>query len=623
MEYTVFDCFSTLHKNPFGALKVGETCTFTLRLPKSFQINELALSVTFPGEKDRYIPFSLVREEGDFALSSCSFTPSNTGLHFYSFIVNASDNPMHIKRKGVSEGAFDGTEPFVLLVYDKDFQTPDWLKGGILYQIFPDRFSKGSHNRPPVPLDRKFHQNWYDIPDWQPDEYGVIRNNDYFGGTLNGIREKIPYLKSLGVTAIYLNPIFEAHENHRYGTASYERIDPMLGTTEDFKELCAQAKQAGIRVILDGVFSHTGADSVYFNKFGRYGEHSGAYRDPNSPYREWYKFIQYPNEYESWWGITTLPNVNENNPAYTRYICGENGILQKWISLGASGWRLDVADELPDEFLDNIRKSVKAMGEDNVLYGEVWEDAATKESYGVRRRYLTGNQLDSVMNYPFKDAILNYIKHGDAKAFTDSILTILEHYPKPCTDILMNFLSTHDTQRAITYLAGEEVGLHDRAWQAEKSLSDSEYAYGVMLLRCAMVLQYFLPGVPSIYYGDEAGVEGYKDPFNRRTYPWGRENTDLLAFVQKLGDVRRHCVAFREGTLRFLQADNEVCVFTREDTSKKMRAVVYLNRTKNSKILSLPREDVKHTVFLTDTHEEGGRVSVPPFGYAVAQQELI
>ena len=181
--------------------------------------------------------------------------------------------------------------------------------------------------------------------------------------------------------------------------------------------------------MLDGVFNHTGFVSRYFNGDGYYPE-PGAVQSESSPYRPWFQFRHWPDQYESWWGITTLPNVNENNPDYTKYICGEGGILQKWIALGAQGWRLDVADELPDEFLDNINKAVKGMGGDKIVYGEVWEDASNKESYGVRRRYLNGGQLDSVMNYPFKEAILNYVKYADAKAFTDSVMTILDHYPK-------------------------------------------------------------------------------------------------------------------------------------------------------------------------------------------------
>ncbi|MGN0656748.1 MAG: glycoside hydrolase family 13 protein, partial [Ruminiclostridium sp.] len=405
--------------------------------------------------------------------------------------------------------------------------------------------------------------------------------------------------------------------NHRYCTADYSKIDPLLGTEEDFISLCRAADRRGIKIILDGVFSHTGADSIYFNKNGRYGENEGAFRNPESPFREWYSFSQYPNVYESWWGITTLPNVNENNPSYTEYICGEGGILQKWIDLGAAGWRLDVADELPDQFIDNLNKSVKSKGEDKVIYGEVWEDATNKESYGVRRRYLIGGQLDSVMNYPFKEAVLNYVKSGDARSFVDGIMTIVEHYPKPCTDILMNFLSTHDTERAITRLAGDDVGWNGREWQAERYLTDSQYVYGIALMKCAMVLQFFLPGIPSIYYGDEAGQEGYKDPFNRRTYPWGRENLELVEFTKELGSIRRRVKAFARGNIRFIEVTKNFAIFSREDREIGEKAIVLMNKSKKLLEKSISELCGEGSTEIIHGGEDNGNIRVSPFGYGV------
>jgi glycosidase len=457
----------------------------------------------------------------------------------------------------------------------------------------------------------------------------MITNNDFYGGNLKGIEEKLHYLVSLGVTAIYLNPIFEAHENHRYNTANYERVDSMLGTEKDFVSLCKSAKKLGIGIILDGVFSHTGADSVYFNKNGRYGEHSGAYRDPESPYRDWYNWMDYPHVYESWWGMTTLPNVNENNPHYTEYICGKGGILQKWLDLGASGWRLDVADELPDEFIDNLNKAVKAKGNDKVIYGEVWEDATTKESYGVRRRYLIGGQLDSVMNYPFKEAILNYIKYGCADEFRNGVMTILEHYPKPSVDILMNFLSTHDIERAITRLAGEEVGNHDREWQSNNGLNEPQYVYGIALLKCAMTLLFFLPGIPCVYYGDEAGQEGYKDPFNRRTYPWGMENMDLVDFTAELSRIRKSCKVFEKGSLHFVEVSRQHCVFNRIDYDLGEVVTIYLNRSRRSTRFKLAPSEFAEGKLLkfeflksVDRERKAGYIQVPPYDFAAIKYTI-
>ena len=197
--------------------------------------------------------------------------------------------------------------------------------------------------------------------------------------------------------------------NHRYNTADYRKIDPLLGTEEDFINLCREAKKRGIRIILDGVFSHTGSDSIYFNKNSRYNS-AGAFNTPESPYKNWFQFLKYPDVYKSWWGFTSLPELDKNNPDYINFICGEDGILRHWLRLGASGYRLDVADELPDSFIARVREAVKAEGEENLLIGEVWEDASNKLAYGVRRKYFLGDELDSVMNYPFKEAILDLLR---------------------------------------------------------------------------------------------------------------------------------------------------------------------------------------------------------------------
>lgn len=613
----IYDCFSEDYKSPFGAVERGTECCFTLKFPEDTVVEEPVLVVFRPGFKERFIHLEYCGSEEGYKSYSCKYTPSDTGLHHYYFSLLINRNRHYVKKSGASHGVIDNGDLFQLTVYSEGMTTPEWLKGGVMYQIFPDRFAKSGESHENVPFDRKIHSDWNDTPDWKPDSRGTITNSDYFGGDLKGIEQKLDYLSDLGVTVIYLNPIFEAHENHRYCTADYSKIDPLLGTEEDFISLCRAADRRGIKIILDGVFSHTGADSIYFNKNGRYGENEGAFKNPESPFREWYSFSQYPNVYESWWGITTLPNVNENNPAYTEYICGEGGILQKWIDLGAAGWRLDVADELPDLFIDNLNKSVKSKGEDKVIYGEVWEDATNKESYGVRRRYLIGGQLDSVMNYPFKEAVLNYVKSGDARSFVDGVMTIVEHYPKPCTDILMNFLSTHDTERAITRLAGDDVGWNGREWQAERYLTDSQYVYGIALMKCAMVLQFFLPGIPSIYYGDEAGQEGYKDPFNRRTYPWGRENLELVEFTKELGSIRRRVKAFARGNIRFIEVTKDFAIFSREDKEIGEKAIVLMNKSKKLLEKSISELCGEGSTEVIHGSEGDGNIRVSPFGYGV------
>jgi len=573
------------------------------------------------GFKERFIPMVQIDEEDDYIVYSAEYTPYFADVHYYYFAYTIGGIRKFINRINSHEGGFDGKDLFQLTVYDKHYETPDFLKGGVMYHIFPDRFCKSGKVHENIPEDRIIREDWGGTPYYKPDQNGHVWNNDYFGGDFAGIQSKLPYLSDLGVTCIYLNPIFESHENHRYNTANYMKADPMLGTNEEFRELCTEAEKYGISVILDGVFSHTGADSIYFNKFNRY-DTVGAYNSKESPYYNWYSFFDYPNGYEAWWGIDTLPNVWENNPEYTKYICGEEGVLNYWLSMGAAGYRLDVADELPDQFLENLRKSVKGFGEDKIVIGEVWEDASNKESYGVKRRYLLGNQLDSVMNYPFREAIIGYVKGGSAENLENSIMTIMENYPKPTIDVLMNFVSTHDIERAINRLAGENCDDKSKDWMAEKYLSPEEYERGKNLLKAAMALQFFLPGVPSIYYGDEAGLQGYKDPFNRRCYPWGNEDKELIEYTKELSRVRKSISSMKDGRTYFVYHDENVVAFTRTGETD---AVVFVNRSGNTAYLNNVSEILGRFSDLNALTGEfkDNTLKINPYGYAIISAKFI
>ncbi len=376
------------------------------------------------------------------------------------------------------------------------------------------------------------------MPEFRPNAEGNILNNDYFGGDLAGITEKIPYLQGLGVTCLYLNPILRRIPITGT-TLPIIKIDPLLGTLSDFEHLCATAHGAGMSVILDGVFSHTGSDSVYFNREGRYGEHTGAFRDPQSPYRPWYQFEQYPTQYRSWWGIDTLPNVNEEEPSYLDFICGDDGVLEFWLQLGADGFRLDVADELPDCFLDAVRRRLKKHGA-RLLIGEVWEDASNKISYGQRRRYLLGSQLDGVMNYPLGSSILAFVRNGGGQELARTVWTLMENYPPQTVAVLMNSLSTHDIPRAITALAGEPLFRPGPGVAGCAAL----FAAGSLPVREEKAAAGFFAAIlstggPLPIYGDEAGLSGYRDPFNRCPYPWGQEDPELLDWFRQLGALRR------------------------------------------------------------------------------------
>ena len=568
------------------------------------------------GFKERFLPMNVKEHENGYVTYTTDLIPKYSGVHYYYFSYTSNGVRHYIKRGDACHGTLDQGEMFQLTVYNEDYQTPQFLKGGVMYQIFPDRFCSSGKMHDNVPSDRVMRE-WGELPYYKPDQNGHVWNNDYFGGDLDGIRSKLDYLKDLGVTCIYLNPIFESHENHRYNTANYRNVDPLLGTNEDFRELCKAAKVRGISVILDGVFSHTGADSIYFNKFGRYNT-PGAYQSENSPYYSWYHFWG-NKEYESWWGIDTLPNVDENNPSYTKYICGDDGVLDYWMSLGAAGYRLDVADELPDEFLDNLRTCVKKYDEEKIVIGEVWEDASNKEAYGVKRRYLLGDQLDSVMNYPFREAIIAYMKGEAATTFRDRIMVILENYPKCTVDVLMNFVSTHDIERAINRFGGQPCDDKSKDWMASNELSPDEYNRGKALLKGAMVLQFFLPGVPSIYYGDEAGLQGWKDPFNRRCYPWGNEDTELVEYTRQMAKIRREHPAFAEGAMEFLVLEEKVLGFARYILQNGSSAVVLMNRSDETAMVSLRDKCFEKYAFSTVISGicDGDAVILPAHSYAV------
>ncbi len=555
------------HKYPLGAIPEESQLTFRVVLPRDFGCTGVKVVVTKDGNTSCSYSMWWDCMQGDNEeWWKIQLFFAEKGLYFYHFEYYTPFGTGKIHRyRDTLNGCFNSSgEEWQFTVYNQNFTTPDWIKGGVIYQIFPDRFYNSGSAKIGVPKDRILRNDYDGEPYWKPDKNGKTLNNDYFCGDLKGIEEKLEYISSLGVNCIYLNPIFEAHSNHRYDTADYEKIDPLLGTSEDFTSLCQKAKEYGIRIILDGVFSHTGSDSRYFNKKNRYDE-KGAFQSKDSPYFDWYKFVSWPEEYDSWWDIDILPEIIEENPKFIEYISGKNGISKKWLNAGAGGWRLDVADELPDEFLDAFRRSVKEKDPDALIIGEVWEDASNKSSYGKRRRYLQGDQLDSVMNYPFADGIIDFVRYGDAEKLEKTVVTTLENYPKPVVDVLMNHIGTHDTQRAITALAGESCVYRGREWQSGRVLDEERKLTGIRLLKQAVVLQFTLPGVPSVYYGDEAGLEGYKDPFNRGCYPWGHENKDLVEFYKALGKVRKENPQFVSAECKIISAVMGCIAFSRDE----------------------------------------------------------
>ncbi len=571
----LFDSQQSVFKNPFGTLSKGQLCQLHIHIPSDVGAIKAECILNF--DDGTPVPAVLLEKEstkGAYDIFGGSFSLDMPGLYFYYFRIYKPNGSFRLFKQG-HDTNMEAGDRWQLTCTPEDFTTPDWAKGAVIYQVFPDRFCKAGFPS----LDGKLepytvHKDWYEDVDWEPNENGEVLNNDFFGGNFQGITEKMDYIASLGATILYLNPISKSFSNHRYDTGDYKTPDPMLGTVEDFRAMCDAAHSRGIKVILDGVYSHTGSDSLYFDKNRTFGG-VGAYCSPASPYYSWYTFQRYPDSYSSWWGFDTLPTVNKADPAFVDYIIeNEDSVVAHWLNLGADGFRLDVVDELPDGFVLKLKKRIRQLRPDALLMGEVWEDASNKISYNIRRRYFVDGMLDSCMNYPFRTAVLNFVKGtDDGRQFKETVMTIAENYPPQVLACNMNLLGTHDTPRILTALVDDFEGSRKAYAGRKLSVTDKELAKERLLT--ASFLQYVLPGAPSLYYGDEAGMEGHKDPFNRRTYPWGREDTALLTHYRALGSLRKRLMALQLGDIRFFQASDGKLGFSRCWEGKQIK--IYIN----------------------------------------------
>ena len=572
----LYDSKQLCYKDPFGTLTPGQACTLHINIPCSVGTTEVFCVFNREDGTEAFrVPMFHSKVHGAYDIFCGTFQITQCGLYFYYFCIYKQAGSFRLFKQG-RDTNMEAGDCWQLSCIPEAFTTPQWAKGATIYQIFPDRFHRsGSCDLTGKLQPYVLHEHWDEEVHWQPNEKGEILNNDFFGGNFRGITEKMEYIASLGTQILYLNPISKSFSNHRYDTGDYKTPDPMLGTLEDFSAMCQAAHDRGIRVVLDGVYSHTGADSLYFDKFRTFGG-KGAYCEPASPYRSWYMFQQYPRVYKSWWGFDTLPTIDKMNPSFVEYvITGEDSVVVHWLRLGADGFRLDVADELPDAFIKLLKDRIRQIKPDALLMGEVWEDASNKVSYNIRRRYFVDGCLDSCMNYPFRTAILNFMKgHDDGWALADTVMTIAENYPPQVLCCNMNLLGTHDTPRILTALVDDFDG--SREEKAKRRLTGQQYSAAKELLKMASFLQFMLPGAPSVYYADEAGMEGYKDPFNRRTYPWGKEDRELLAHFRCLGMLRKDCQPLRTGDIRFFQAGHRRIGFTRSLEGRQVR--IYVNR---------------------------------------------
>ena len=557
------------YRSPRGAVTTGSKVQFTLRVLGG-RAEKASLVLT--GD-NLYRQYPMTQFGDRFSVTIK--LPEDACVLWYYFQVSTADSTHWFCADETGyHGRLYGHEAggFRLTVYRKDFETPAWFRRCVMYQIFPDRFAFSEDGTAEKGI--AYHRALNQTPELHASLDEPVRSrprpferdyspDDFYGGTLKGIKAKLPYLKQLGVGVLYLNPIVEARSNHRYDTSDYLKVDPILGTNEDLTALCKAAEKCGMRVILDGVFSHTGADSLYFNRYGSYPG-KGACQGSDSPYYPWYEFRSFPEEYRCWWGFKDLPEVNELNPVWQDFVVtGQESVVKTWLRRGAAGWRLDVADELPDEVLALIRQSAKAEKPDALILGEVWEDAVIKESYGGRRNYALGYSLDSVMNYPLRSKLLRFAHYWlDAYTLRDFLIEQQMNYPKPLYYSLMNLLGSHDVERLRSALASNVV-IKDLSRDDQRRLVFDRDALerAIVLEKLCAAIQFALPGVPSIYYGDEQGMCGVGDPFNRA--PFKEDRQDLCAYYAALAERRNTSAALSTGEARYFAASKDVLLILR------------------------------------------------------------
>lgn len=597
------------NRSAYGAFRRGEAIRFRVRVARALGCGAAVMRIARDGEEPNDIPMDFDGLEGErdvytYTLKTDDVAPPEGGLLRYEFLFLRGERTLFTNSRNNVDFtlAEHNANRFRLLVYRSDFNPPEWFQRGTMYHIFLDRFRKGEGEV--VLHGGRLETDWENgIPQYAPHPGEELANDVFFGGNLQGVCEKLDFLQSIGVTVLYLSPVFRAASNHRYDTGDYEEIDSLLGGDRAFRELIREAHERGMKVVLDGVFNHTGDDSKYFNRRGNYPT-VGAYQSEKSEYAGWYRFRSFPDDYECWWGIRILPRLNHENATCRAFFTGKDGIGAKWIRAGADGWRLDVADELSDRFLDEFRETVKQAGgeRDPLILGEVWENAADKVAYGKLRRYLWGGQLDSVMNYPFRNAVLALLREGNSRFFKDAMTELYASYPRAVSDSLMNLLGTHDTPRILTVLGDPtEGGDLDNHALSVKKLTTGARRRAKRLLMIGAAVQFTVFGVPSVYYGDEAGLEGYGDPFCRMPYPWGREDRTLLAHYRKLGAMRQTYAALQGGDFRFLESPDGTVVYERSPAktagrhqksdrkTDRSRLVVAVNPGKTARKIRLPR----------------------------------
>ena len=565
-----------------SAFEIGEAAKIRILLPRLLGVVSVSVHIFNESLDRKEYRFSAYwsDSEKEYDVYEIDFNPAEIGVGLYYFFVDIDS------QCGKLYGYKRGRE----LIFSSDYRMQSWYQlsisdfkykksydklGGIIYHIFVDRFNKGGSiaPKPGTVTD----DNWHVVPEYPLYPGAPLKNNHFYGGTLWGIADKLDYLSSLGVNTIYLSPIFDAASNHKYDTGDYMTVDSMFGGEEALVELIRKAKEKGIGIILDGVFNHTGSDSLYFNREGHY-DTIGAYQSKKSKYFSWYDFKDYPDKYTCWWGIDILPRIHPDKPSCRKYFVGKDGVIDKYAKLGIDGFRLDVADELSDDFISEIKKRLNHYNKHSVLYGEVWEDASNKISYDVRKKYFLGQELDGVMNYPIRKGIIDFLTQKQSEMLEYALTDIINNAPAKIRNMQMNLLGTHDTERILTVLGGERSEGRSNEYLSKKKMNDLERGTAKRRLRMAYAILATVPGIPSVFYGDEAGLEGYHDPFNRMPYPWGHEDHKLINYFRLIGKIRRENNIYKEGEFNLTYIDSSTLVFERYDENYSY--ITFVNNTK-------------------------------------------
>lgn len=567
--------------------KIGNRCAFLknegalirLLVPRSLGVTNAVIEI-YDESHSRLVMRGTMEWIGisdDFdAYSFRLDTSGEAALYFYRFAISCLCGDIFgYKRGAVVAFSRDENGELLQLSISEFKHEPPACNGGVIYHIFVDRFYRGDNYERNVAegmLKKKagdiIVDDWsYGVAEYPSYPGAPLKNNTFYGGNLYGIIDKLDHIASLGVTLIYLSPIFDAASNHKYDTGDYMSVDSLFGGDDALEMLITEAGKRGIGIILDGVFNHTGADSRYFNKLGSY-DSVGAYQSKNSAYYPWYDFQSYPDKYTSWWGIDILPRINTCVPSCSGYFIGDGGVVDKYSRMGIVGMRLDVADELSDEFISGIKKRLEINRCGSILYGEVWEDASNKIAYERRKRYYLGDELDGVMNYPLRKGIIDFVLGRGTQNLEYALTDIINNAPKRISDMQMNLLGTHDTERILTVLGGEAAEGHTNDYLYSKRMTASERNIAKTRLIMAYTILATLPGIPAIFYGDEAGEEGYHDPFNRLPYPWGKEDTELLSHYRRIGVIRSSDGVYSNGEFQILELTNDLLVYARYDGNK-------------------------------------------------------